>query len=115
MINPSYLGKEKRKFVRVEYEVPVTVRIHPQPDELDAEQKFSARTSNIGAGGVCLLTSRQIAAGTRLELFVDYHPKDISLPVCGEVVAAETDAKGNHCLRVKYLRARKLHSQPCNN
>ena len=55
---------ERRKFVRLDEQLPVTVR------QLEPAATVDCATRNIGAGGVCVYLARPVAVGTHLQLEV---------------------------------------------
>ena len=102
MENQSQFGKKAfaRKYPRTNVDLKVEFSI---PGGVMGSEE--ARTCSLGGGGMMLVTSTRLSAGTKLEMFLYYH--SIVIPVDGEVVwvkePGETGLSGYSC-GLQYLK-----------
>ena len=93
-------SREKRRYIRVDFENPVEVRpigISKDPDTCLAEGR------NISSGGVLFKTGIFYGIGTRLQLRIPLSSSDNSIEISGMVVRNELNPDGTYESGISFL------------
>lgn len=75
----SQPGRERRKFVRLNFSADIRYSIVPTPD------RRLAKTQNIGAGGICLLADQKLNPGDVLKLEILLPQENQTISASGRV------------------------------